>query len=136
MMLPGPIFLGLAFVPADLRLGILTGALGEVAAATRGDQTGLRSVCRGIEPCIRAVTIAVTSYHQPFGTWLLACCHGPDAPHRAVCGPPPAFCEAHLHPRPHRLRMLGQGAYLLGSLATQHWQPCGRPASLAPLRGQ
>ena len=52
MRLPGPILLGLECVPADPRLGILKGALGEGAAATPGDQTGLRSVCRGIEQCI------------------------------------------------------------------------------------
>src|SRR5262249_58599865 len=41
MMLPGPILLGLEFVPAPLRLGILKGALGAVAAATPRAQTGL-----------------------------------------------------------------------------------------------
>src|SRR4029453_11028989 len=37
VMLPGSILLGLEFVPADLRLRILKGALGEVAAATPRD---------------------------------------------------------------------------------------------------
>src|SRR6185295_15157548 len=119
-MLPGPIFLGLEFVPANLRLGILKGALGKVTAATPRDQTGLRGVRRGIEPRIRAVTLTITPYHQPFGAWSLACGHGPDALHREVGAQPSTFREAHLHPLPHRLRMLGQGADLLGARTTQH----------------
>src|SRR5215813_10190755 len=135
-MLPGPIFLGLECVPADLRFRILKGALGEVAAATPRDQTGLRGVRRGIEQRIRAVALSITPYHQPFGAWSLVCGHGPDAPHRKVCGQPSTFREAHLHLLPHRLRMLGQGAYLLGALTTQHPEPGAPPASLAPLWGQ
>ena len=94
VMLPGPIFLGLEFVPADLRLGILKGALGEVAAATPRDQTGLRGVRRGVEQRLRAVTLTMTPSHQPFGAGSLACGHGPNALHREVCGQPPAFRQA------------------------------------------
>src|SRR5499427_3110199 len=136
VMLPGPIFLGLEFVPADFRLGVLKGALGKVAAATPHDETGLGGVRRGIEQCIRAVALTIASYHQPFGAGSLACGHSPDALHREVCSQPPTFRQAHLHPLSYRLRMLGQGAYLLGSLTTQHSQSRAPPASLAPLRGQ
>src|SRR5215813_861540 len=80
-MLPSPIFLGLEFVPAALRLGILTGTLGEGAAATPRDQPGLRGVRRGMEQRMRAVALTITPYHQPFGAGSLACGHGPDAAH-------------------------------------------------------
>src|SRR5690349_9098652 len=129
-MLPGPIFLGLEFVPADLRLGILKGALGEVAAATPRNQTGRGGVRWGIEQRIRAVALTIAPYYQPFGTWSLARGHGPDAPHHEVCGQPATFREAHLYPLPPRLRMLGQGAYHLGALTTQHPESCAPPASL------
>src|SRR5215813_4943818 len=74
MMLPGPILLGLEFVPANLRLGILKGALGEGAAATPRDQTGLGGVRRGIEQRIRAVTIAIArlTNHALRGLWPAA----------------------------------------------------------------
>src|SRR5205823_14176363 len=107
-MLPRPILLGLEFVPADLRLGILKSALGEVAAATPRDQPCLWGVRRGIEQRIRAVAIAIASYHQPFDAGSLACCHHPDAPHREVCSQPPTFRVPHLYLLPRPLPMLRQ----------------------------
>src|SRR6266516_6184688 len=135
-MLPRPILLGLEFVPADLRLGILKRALGEVAAATPRDQACLWGVRRGIEQRIREVALTIASYHQPFGAWSLARCNGPDAPHREGCYQPPTFRVAHLYLLPRCLRMLRRGAHLMGVLTTQHLQPRARPASLAPLRGR
>src|SRR4029453_11287517 len=123
VMLPGPILLGLEFVPTDLRLRIFKGALGEVAAATPRDQPCLGGVCRCIEQRIRAVAIAMASYHQPFGAWSLAYCHGPDTAYRAVGYQPPTFRLAHLDLLPRRLRMLRQGAYLMGFLTPQYPQP-------------
>src|SRR4029450_12140893 len=132
---PGPTLRALESAPADLRLGLLKGALGEGATATPRDQPGLRGVRRGIEQPIRAVALTITPYHQPFGACSLACGHGPNALHRDVCCQPPAFREAYLHPLPCGLRVLGQGAPLMGSRTTQHPQPRARPASRAPLRG-
>src|SRR4029453_13131457 len=118
VMLPGSILLGLEFIPADLRLRILKGALGEGAAATPRDQACLWGVRRGIEQRIRAITLTIASYHQPFAAGSLACGHGPDALHREVCSQPPTFRVAHLSLLPRRLRMLRQGAHLMGVLTT------------------
>jgi len=133
--LPGPILLGLEFVPTDLRLRILKGALGDVAAATPRDQPCLRGVRRSLAQRLRAVASALASYHHPCGAWSLACGPSPDERHREVCCQPPTFRVAHLYLLPHRLRMLRQGAPLMGVLTTQHLQPQARPASPALLGG-
>src|SRR5262245_56209737 len=135
MMRPGPLRLGLEFIPTDLRFRILKGALGEGAAATSRDQPCLGGACRGMEQRLRTVAIALASDHQPFGAGSLAGSHRPDAPHREVCDEAPTFRGPHLALLPYRLWMLGQGAYLLGALIPQLLQPRARPASLALLRG-
>ena len=103
VMLPRPVFLGLEFVPADLRLRIFKGAFDEVPSTTPRDQAFVRGILRGIEQRIRAVARGVASYHQPFGPRPLAYSDGPDALHGKVRGQPAAFSVAHHDLRPHGL---------------------------------
>ena len=61
MMLPGPILLSLEFVPANLRLRILKGALGAVALAAPRNQVRRWGGRWDIEQRIRTVAVAVVT---------------------------------------------------------------------------
>src|SRR5215510_3531867 len=135
MVLPRPILLSLELVPADLRLRLLEGALGEGAAAAPCDQACGRGVLRALEQGIRAGAIAVASDHQPLGPRLLARRHGPHAPHGKVRGQPPAFRVAYLDLLPRGPWTARQGAELVWPLMTQHPQPRAWPSPLALLLG-
>src|SRR5712664_2964924 len=128
MMLPCLILLGLEFVPADLRLGIFTGARSDVPSTTPPDQAFVRGILRGIEPGIRAVALGVASYDQPCGPRPLAYRDGPDALHGKIRGQWAAFSVTHHDLLPHSRGMAGQGAHLVRSLPAQHAQARARPS--------
>src|SRR5215831_14313160 len=133
MMLPGPILLGLECVPADLRLRIFKGALSEVPSTTPRNQAFVGGILRGIEQGIRAVTLGVASYDQPFGPRPCASSDGPDALHGKIRCQPAAFGVAHHDLLPHSLGMADQGTHLVRSLPAQYVQSRGRPSPLATL---
>lgn len=84
-MLPCPLFLGLAFVPADLCLRIFKGALDEVSATTPRDQAFVRGVLWGVEQRLRAVALGFAPHAQPCDPWPFACGDGPNALHSTIC---------------------------------------------------
>jgi len=112
MMLPGPILLGLACVPAHLGLRIFTGALGEGALAVPRHQVWGWGVRRGIEQRLRTVPLGIASDHQPCCAWHLACGDGPDLPEGTIDFQPPAFRLPYVDVLPRGGGTAGQGAHL------------------------
>ena len=120
MMLPGPILLGLEFVPANLGLRILKGALGEVALAAPRHQVWRWGVRGGIEQRIRTVPLGIASDHQPFYAWPLAFGDGPDLPEGNIGFQAPTFRLPHVDMVPQGGGTAGQGAHLLRRMRAEH----------------
>ena len=133
MMLPCPILLGLACVPAARRLRLFKGTLSEVSSTTPRDQTFVRGILRGMEQGRRAVALGVASYDQPCGPRPLASSDGPDALHGPIRCQPAACGVAPHDLLPPSLGMAGQGAHRVRSLPAQHGQSRARPSPRAAL---
>jgi hypothetical protein len=90
MLLPGPILLGLEFVPAHLGLRIRKGALGAGALAAPRQQVWRWGVRQGIAQRRRTVARGVASDHPPVCARHLAFRDRPDLPEGTVRCQPPA----------------------------------------------
>ena len=133
MMLPGPILLGLACVPAHLGLRIFTGALGAGALAASRHHGWRWGGRWGLAQRRRPVALGVASDHQPCYPWPRAFGDRPDWPEGTIGFQPPACRLPHVARVPRGGGTAGQGAHLLRWRRAAPLQPRAWSAPLAPL---